>query len=109
VFAVSKQAGRDLEKGVSKVTNKLRLDAIGLTPYEKGEGPKFYKSAEKKTNEDAGMGTSPGTAMQTSGSLPDNTMDTLSLAGPGRKKKKKSGSQMVKKVSSFKDFLKGVD
>ena len=109
VYAVSKQAGRDFEKGVSKVTNKLRLDAVGLTPYEKGEGPKFYKSAEKKTNEDAGMGTSPGTAMQTPGSLPDSNMDTLSLAGPGRKKKKKSGSQMVKKVSSFKDFLKGVD
>ena len=109
VYAVSKQAGRDLEKGVSKVTNKLRLDAIGLTPYEKGEGPKFYKSAEKKTNEDAGMGTSPGTAMQTPGSLPDNTMDTLSLAGPGRRKKKKTGSQMVKRVSSFKDFLKGDD
>jgi hypothetical protein len=110
VYGVSKQGGRDFEKGVSTVTNKLRLDkAGGFTPYEKGEGPKFYQSAEKKTNEDAApaMGTAPGTSMQTPDSLPADTMDMMSLAGPGRKDKNKKKKPLVQRVSSFNDFLKG--
>ena len=104
VFAISKQGGRDFEKGVKNVTNKLRLDAIGLTPYEKGEKqPQFYKSAEKKTNEDV----SPGTTMQVPGSMPDQTMDTLSLAGPGKKNKAKKKKSIIPRISSFNDFLKG--
>ena len=103
VFAVSKQGGRDFEKGVSKVTNKLRLDAVGLTPYEKGEGPKFYKTAEKKTNEDV----APGADMQVPSSLPDQNMDTLSLAGPGKKKSKKNKKALIPRISTFNDFLKG--
>jgi hypothetical protein len=99
-YGISKQGGRDFEKGVSKVTNKLRLDTIGVTPYGKGEGPNFYKSAEKSANEEASV--SPGTVLQTPESLPTQTMDTFSLAGPGKKEKKK----LVKRVSSFKDFLK---
>jgi hypothetical protein len=108
VYGVSKQAGRDFEKGVGKVTNKLRLDAIGLTPYEKGEGPKFYKSAEKKTNEEAAMTApvSPGTGFQTPDSLPTDNMDTLALAGPGKKTKKK---KIIQRVSNFNDFLKSKD
>lgn len=107
VYGVSKQGGRDFEKGVGKVTNKLRLDAIGLTPYEKGEGPKFYKSAEKKTNEDAVTApVSPGTGFQTPDSLPTDNMDTFALAGPGKKAKKK---KIIRKVSNFNDFLKSKD
>jgi hypothetical protein len=105
-FAVGKQVGRDFEKGVTKVTNKARLDAVGLTPYEKGEGPQFYKSAEKKTNEDA-AGVSPGADFQTPESLPSDNMDTFALAGPGRKTEKKKGKKIVKKISSFSDFRNG--
>ena len=107
VYGVSKQGGRDFEKGVEKVTNKMRLDAVGLTPYEKGEGPKFYKSAEKKTNEDAAPATvSPGATFQTPDTLPSDNMDTFALAGPGKKNKKK---KIIKKVSTFSDFLKSKD
>ena len=108
VYGVSKQGGRDFEKGVEKVTNKMRLDAVGLTPYEKGEGPKFYKSAEKKTNEDAAApaAVSPGVTFQTPDTLPSDNMDTFALAGPGKKNKKK---KIIKKVSTFSDFLKSKD
>lgn len=102
VYGVSKQGGRDFEKGVEKTTNKMRLDAVGLTPYEKGEGPKFYKSVEKKTNEQEAV--SPGVIFQTPATLPSDNMDTFALAGPGKKEKKK---KIVKKVSTFNDFLKG--
>lgn len=110
-YAVSKQGGRSLEQGVDKATNKLRLDTIGLTPYAKGEGPNFYKSAEKKTNEqDAGAdGISPGTSLQTPDSLPGDNMDTFALAGPGRAITKKKKKSIVQKVSTFKDFLKMKD
>ena len=108
VYAVSKQAGRDFEKGVSKITNKARLDAVGLTPYEKGENqPQFYKTAEKKTNEDATGGISPGVSMQVPSNLPDATMDTLSLAGPGKKTKKSKKKSIIPRIASFKDFMKG--
>lgn len=105
VYGVSKQGGRDFEKGVEKATNKMRLDAVGLTPYEKGEGPKFYKTAEKKANEDA-TGATPGATFQTPDTLPTNNMDTFALSGPGKKDKKK---KIVKKVSNFSDFLKSKD
>ena len=105
VYGVSKQGGRDFEKGVEKATNKMRLDAVGLTPYEKGEGPKFYKSAEKKTNEEAAA-ISPGATFQTPDTLPSDNMDTFALAGPGKKTKKK---KIIKKVSTFNDFLKSKD
>lgn len=103
ISAVSKQGARDFEKGVTNITNKARLDAVGVTPYKKGEGPAFYKSSDKKANEDV----APGVALQTPASLPADTMDTLSLAGPGKKKKTKSKKSIISKVSSFKDFLKG--
>lgn len=106
VYGVSKQGGRDFEKGVEKATNKMRLDAVGLTPYEKGEGPKFYKTAEKKTNEQETAAISPGTMLQTPDTLPTDNMDTFALAGPGKKDKKK---KIVKKVSNFNDFLKSKD
>jgi len=102
VYGVSKQGGRDFEKGVEKATNKMRLDAVGLTPYEKGEGPKFYKTAEKKANEDA-AGVAPGATFQTPDTLPTDNMDTFALAGPGKKSKKK---KIVTKVSNFNDFMK---
>jgi hypothetical protein len=100
-YAINKQAGRDFEKGVEKTTAKLRLDTIGADLYKKGEGPKFFKSAEKSANESE---ASPGTSFQTPESLPDNTMDTMSLAGP--QKKKKSEKKIITKVSNFSDFLK---
>jgi hypothetical protein len=107
VYGVSKQGGRDFEKGVEKVTNKMRLDAVGVTPYEKGEGPSFYKSAEKKTNEEAvPASASPGVTFQTPATLPSDNMDTFALAGPGKKIKKK---KIIKKVSTFSDFLKSKD
>ena len=107
VYGVSKQGGRDFEKGVEKATNKMRLDAVGLTPYEKGEGPKFYKSAEKKTNEqETPAMTSPGATFQTPDTIPSDNMDTFALAGPGKKDKKK---KIIKKVSTFSDFLKSKD
>ena len=57
--------------------------------------------------EDGATGVSPGTGFQTPSSLPGETMDTMSLAGPGGsasgKKKKKP---TIKKLTSFKDFLK---
>jgi hypothetical protein len=108
VFAISKQGGRDFEEGTKKITNKLRLDAVGLTPYEKGEGPKFYKTADTAkagANPSLAEDTSPGTSMQTPSSLPDQTMDTFSLAGPG-KKTKSSKKPNIQKISNFKDFLK---
>jgi len=112
IYGVSKQGGRNFEKGVSNVTNKLRLDKIGgFTPYNKGEGPDFYKSAEKKTNEDAApaMGIAPGASLQTPASLPGETMDTFALAGPGKKTKAKKKKSIIKRVSSFNDFLKSKD
>jgi hypothetical protein len=108
-YAVNAQTGRDLEKGVSKVTSKLRLDTIGMKPYEKGEGPQFYKSAEKKTNEQEMASVSPGQVMQTPDSLPSNNMDTFALAGPGRKEKKNKKKSLITKVSNFNDFLKSKD
>lgn len=116
-YAVSKQAGRSLEKKVSNITNKARLDAFGLTPYEKTEAqPNFYKTAEKKTNEQDTSGISPGTSMQVPGTLPADNMDTFALAGPGNKikntkktnitSKKKKPKSLITKISSFKDFLK---
>ena len=84
-----KQAGRDFDKGVEKVTKKLRTDAIGLKPYEKGEGAQFFKSAEGKTGRertlredmlsisDAGAPTinpeTPGQTHQVPGTLPTGT------------------------------------
>lgn len=116
-----KQAGRDFDKGVEKVTKKLRTDAIGLKPYEKGEGAQFFKSAEGKTGRertlredmlsitDAGAPTinpeMPGQTHQVPGTLPTGT-DPLFLAGPGKKPSKKKKT-IGKKVLSFGDFLKG--
>jgi len=115
-----KQAGRDFDKGVEKVTKKLRTDAIGLKPYEKGEGAQFFKSAEGKTGRertlredmlsisDAGAPTinpeAPGQTHQVPGTLPTGT-DPLFLAGPGKKTSKKKKT-IGKKVLSFGDFLK---
>ena len=115
-----KQAGRDFDKGVEKVTKKLRTDAIGLKPYEKGEGAQFFKSAEGKTGRertlredmlsisDAGAPTinpeTPGQTHQVPGTLPTGT-DPLFLAGPGKKASKKKKT-IGKKVLSFGDFLK---
>ena len=115
-----KQAGRDFDKGVEKVTKKLRTDAIGLKPYEKGEGAQFFKSAEGKTGRertlredmlsisDAGAPTinpeTPGQTHQVPGTLPTGT-DPLFLAGPGKKTSKKKKT-IGKKVLSFGDFLK---
>lgn len=122
-YATGKQQGRDFEKAADKITNKLRLDVIGLTPYRDGEGPKFFKTAEgSKSNEAVasnltedgvlmvnpeGTGGTPGQIFQTPDMLPSD-MDPLSLAGPGKKKKKKSKSKIVvgTRVSNFKDFLK---
>lgn len=116
-----KQAGRDFDKGVEKVTKTLRTDVIGMSQYKKDEGPKFFKSAENKTGRErplredvmAAAGSSapsmnpetPGQTHQTPGSLPVDTADPLFLAGPGKKtsKKKKFG----RKVMDFGDFLKG--
>ena len=116
-----KQAGRDFDKGVEKVTKKLRTDAIGLKPYEKGEGAQFFKSAEGKTGRertlredmlsisDAGAPTinpeTPGQTHQVPDTLPTGT-DPLFLAGPGKKASKKKKT-IGKKVLSFGDFLKG--
>jgi hypothetical protein len=116
-----KQAGRDFDKGVEKVTKTLRTDAAGLSQYKKDEGPKFFKSAEGKTGRErplredmlsvADSGAPvinpemPGQTHQTPGTLPADTTDPLFLAGPGKKvskKKKKFG----KKVMNFGDFLK---
>jgi len=114
-----KQAGRDFDKGLEKVTQKLRLDAVGLTPYSKEEGPKFFKSAEGKTGRerplredmlsiaDAGAPTVnpevPGQIHQVPSTLPAD-VDPLFLAGPGKKEPKKK--KIGKKVLSFSDFLK---
>ncbi|CAB4159527.1 hypothetical protein UFOVP699_263 [uncultured Caudovirales phage] len=114
VFTVSKQAGRDFEKGLDKTTAKLRTDALGLTPYKDGEGPSFYKSAEGSQSTKKGAnpeisedGAVPGTALQTPGTMVSPNMDTFSLAGPGRKiKGKKKKTQIATRVSSFGDFLK---
>ena len=114
-----KQAGRDFDKGVEKVSQKLRLDTVGLTPYGKDEGPKFFKSAEGKTGRertlredmlsiaDSGAPVinpeTPGQTHQTPGTIPTGT-DPLFLAGPGKKESKKK--KIGKKVLSFNDFLK---
>jgi predicted nucleic acid binding AN1-type Zn finger protein len=106
LVTAGKQAGRDFDKGLKKATAKARLDVVGLTPYEEGEGPKFYKSAEMKESE----GTmTPGTAFQTPDTMVDSNMDTLSLAGPGKKKKEKEKKSIVKKISNFSDFMKNRD
>jgi len=124
-YAVGKQQGRDFEKKVDKVTNKLGLGNVGLTPYKDGEGPQFFKTADgaSKSNEsietnlkeDAvmavspeGTGGTPGQVFQTPDMLPSD-MDPLSLAGPGKKKKgaKKDKIVIGTKVANFSDFLKG--
>lgn len=124
-YAVGKQQGRDFEKKMDKITNKLRLDAVGLTPYKQGEGPQFFKTAEgsdKTSNESVstnlkedavlevspeGTGGTPGQVFQTPDMLPSD-MDPLSLAGPGKKKKDSKKSKIVigTKVANFADFLK---
>jgi hypothetical protein len=123
-YSVGKQEGRDFEKASSKITNKLRLDVIGLTPYKANEGPKFFKTAEGgKSNEAVasnitedgimmvnpeGTGGTPGEVFQTPDMLPSD-MDPLSLAGPGKKKKKAGKEKLTvgTRVANFKDFLKG--
>lgn len=90
VFAVSKQGGRNFEKGVTKLTTKTGLGSVGLTTYD------------KKANEQM----EPGVALQTPSTLPDANMDTFALAGPGKKKKKSKKKSIVPKISSFKAFLK---
>lgn len=115
-----KQAARDFDKGVQKVTSKLRTDVIGLKPYAQGEGPQFFKSAEGKTGRerplredmlsiaDAGGPVinpeSPGQTHQVPGTIPTGT-DPLFLAGPVKKTKSKK-KEFGKKVMSFGDFLK---
>lgn len=117
-----KQAGRDFDKGVDKVTKTLRTDAAGLSKYGKDEGPKFFKSTEGKTGRertlredmlsiaDSGAPVinpeAPGQTHQTPGSLPADTTDPLFLAGPGKKESKKK-KKFGKKVMNFGDFLKG--
>lgn len=124
-YAVGKQQGRDFEKKVDKVTNKLGLGMVGLTPYKSGEGPQFFKTADgaNKSNESVdtnlkedavmavspeGTGGTPGQVFQTPDMLPSD-MDPLSLAGPGKKKKgaKKEKIVIGTKVANFADFLKG--
>jgi hypothetical protein len=123
-YSVGKQEGRDFEKASSKITNKLRLDVIGLTPYKANEGPKFFKTAEAgKSNEAVasnvtedgimivnpeGTGGMPGEVFQTPSMLPSDT-DPLSLVGPGKKKKKAGKEKFIvgTRVANFKDFLKG--
>lgn len=116
-----KQAARDFDKGVSKITSKLRTDTLGLKPYEKGEGPQFFKSAEGKTGRerplredmlsiaDAGGPTvnpeSPGQTHQVPATIPTGT-DPLFLAGPVKKTKPKKKKEFGRKVMSFGDFLK---
>lgn len=95
VFAVSKQGGRNFEKGVTKLTTKTGLGAVGLKPYDK-------EKDTKKVDEQ----TEPGVALQTPTTLPDANMDTLSLAGPGKKKKSSKKKSIIPKISSFKAFLK---
>ena len=124
-YAVGKQQGRDFEKKVDKVTNKLGLGMVGLTPYKDGEGPQFFKTADGagKSNESAeinlkedvvmavspeGTGGTPGQVFQTPDMLPSD-MDPLSLTGPGKKKRgaKKDKIVIGTKVANFSDFLKG--
>ena len=124
-YAVGKQQGRDFEKKVDKVTNKLGLGNVGLTPYKQGEGPQFFKTAEgsdKSSNESVdinlkedavlevgpeGTGGTPGQVFQTPDMLPSD-MDPLALAGPGKKKKKSKKEKIVigTNVANFQDFLK---
>jgi hypothetical protein len=107
----------------NKLTNKLRLDTVGLTPYKDNEGPKFFKTADGNTSNEAiasnitedglmmvnpeGTGGTPGQVFQTPNMLPSD-MDPLSLAGPGKKKKKSTKNKIMigTKVANFKDFLK---
>ena len=111
LVTAGKQAGRDFERGVEKVTMKTGVDkALGLKRYKEGEGPQFYKSAEipKHVTESEG-GVSPGAAFQTPDTMVSPNMDTLSLAGPGKPSKKKKKAKLGTKVSSFDDFLKDRD
>ena len=120
-----KQAGRDFDKGVEKVTKTLRTDALGLSQYKDGEGPQFFKSAEGKTGRErplredmlsiADTGSpvinpeAPGQTHQTPSSLPVDSVDPLFLAGPGKKVNKKTAKKSKKfgqKVMNFGDFLK---
>ena len=98
VFAVSKQGGRNFEKGVTKFTTKTGLDSVGLTPYNKDKEVDNTKKANEQME--------PGVALQTPATLPDANMDTLSLAGPGKKRKKSKKKSIIPKISSFKAFLK---
>jgi hypothetical protein len=98
VFAVSKQGGRNFEKGVTKFTTKTGLGSVGLKPYDKKEEPADTKKVEEQME--------PGVALQTPATLPDANMDTLSLAGPGKKHKKSKKKSIIPKISSFKAFLK---
>ena len=86
-YAVSKQAGRNLDKTTEKIAGKENTPA-------------------KKVNEHDTGGVSPGTTMQVPGTMVDNNMDTLSLAGPGKKNKKTKKKSIIPKIASFKDFLK---
>lgn len=102
-----KQAARDFETGVEKVTSTLNPERLSLSYSEKGNK---VKEDMISTTDATGFAPvnpeAPGQTMQTPDSMA-GTMDTFSLLGPGKKKgAKKKDTHAGSKVLTFSDFIK---
>jgi hypothetical protein len=97
-----KQAAREYEKGVEKTTSALGLNQLGIGGKPQGQ----VKEDMLVAPVDSPSYQGPGELLQTPGSIVSD-MDTMSLAGPGKKKdKKKEKSKKIDPiVKSFKDFM----
>jgi hypothetical protein len=91
-----KQAGRDYAEKVEKPLLGKKEKGIKEDMLAVSDAPGFTP-----VNPEA-----PGQAMQTPDQMVPNNMDTLALAGPGKKAKKKEEKKLVgSRVMSFSEFL----
>lgn len=101
-----KQAGRDYETGLEKISSKLNPERITLSQDErKGRVKEDMIATTDATGYAPVNPEAPGQFMQTPNSMA-GTMDTFSLLGPGKKSEAKKKSKTAgSKVLTFADFI----
>ena len=101
-----KQAGRDYEAGLEKISSKLNPERITLSQDErKGRVKEDMIATTDATGYAPVNPEAPGQFMQTPNSMA-GTMDTFSLLGPGKKSEAKKKSKTAgSKVLTFADFI----
>ena len=101
-----KQAGRDYEAGLEKISSKLNPERITLSQDErKGRVKEDMIATTDATGYAPVNPEAPGQFMQTPNSMA-GTMDTFSLLGPGKKSEAKKKSKTAgAKVLTFADFI----